>query len=188
MSTVRKKLADQSVGPASSHIPSFMPSDPVIGFTLVDLVFENYRITRNVGRFRRVADRLLPDAAVPVGDDTTSSRNYEYSKFTDIPRTDPTGDQLTRQMLQEIELGNWKLSDLLREIRHLRGAPSGDGPILLELWLQRLPPRLAHLLVATRNHPLDEIAEFAVDNISRYSSSILPIITFLLPKAILSSS
>lgn len=58
-------------------MPSFMPSDLHLWFSLVDLVFENYRITDDASRFRSVVGRLPPDVTLQVMDVTLSSRSYD---------------------------------------------------------------------------------------------------------------
>lgn len=70
-------------------------------------------------------------------------------------------DQRIQQLLQRIELGNKKPSELLREKRRPGGATFGDDQILRELRLQRLPPRLPSLLSFARKYSLEKTSKIA---------------------------
>ena len=155
MSTERKPCSGLTVGAITLHIPAFTPADPELWFTLVELEFENCRITSDASRFRWVAGRLPPEVTMQVRDVIISSRSYEALKEAVIARTTPTQDQRMQQ-LQNVELGSRKPSELLREMQRLRGPTIGEDPLLRELWLQRLPHNIPVLLSAARKCSLEE--------------------------------
>lgn len=92
----------------------------------MELESGNYRITSKVSRFRWVTGRLPPNITLQVTDVTLSSRSYGALKEAVIARTVPCEDQRIRRLLQGVELGSQKPLELLRRVRHLRGAPFGD--------------------------------------------------------------
>lgn len=113
-----------------------------------------------------------PDLNLQLRDLLVSSRSCDAFKEAVVTRTAPTEDQGIRQSLQGVEPGNKKPSGLLREMWRFIRALFGNGSILRELWLQRLPRQLHFLLIATRKYSLEETAETSDDIVSRYGSSV----------------
>lgn len=90
-----------------------------------------------------VSDELLTIYHRQTSDFIITSRSYEDLKEAARTRTAPTEDRCIRQLLLGAELGNRKLSELLREMRPLRDAPFGDDSLLRNLLLQKLRPHLS---------------------------------------------
>lgn len=155
MSTERKPPPDPTVGALTLHMPSFIPSHPQLWFILIELDVENYKITSDVSPFRWVAGPLSPGATLQVRKVALSSRNYDALKEAVISWIAPAEDQRIRQMPQGIELGSKKPSELLREMRPVKGANSGDDPMLGELRLQRLVLHLPPSLTTACKYLLD---------------------------------
>ncbi|THD23836.1 hypothetical protein D915_005368 [Fasciola hepatica] len=87
--SAERKSADSTVGAITLHITAFTPADPELRFTLVELEFENCRITSDARRFRWVAGRLSPEVTMQVRDVLISSRRYEALKEAVMARTTP---------------------------------------------------------------------------------------------------
>lgn len=113
MSTEPKPPPDPTIGAPTLHKPSFMPFDPLMWFTLVELGFKNYKISSDVSRFSWFTGHLFPDITLQVRDITVYSLSYDALKVASASRLAPPEDQSVRRLLQRVELGNKMLSELL---------------------------------------------------------------------------
>lgn len=73
----QKLSLEPSVGALTLHMPWFMPSDPQLRSTLVELQFESYRLTSDISRFKWVVGRIPPDVTLQVRYFTLSSSGYD---------------------------------------------------------------------------------------------------------------
>lgn len=84
---------------------------------------------------------------------------YGTLKKKIIERFTDSDHQRLRKLLQEIELGDKKPSQLLREMRHLAGSKM-DDELLRSLWLQRLPPNM-RAIISVSTESLTKLTELA---------------------------
>ncbi|GFT30200.1 putative gag-pol protein [Nephila pilipes] len=86
-----------------------------------------------------------------------------------LNRLTDTEESRLKKLLTDLELGDKRHSDLLRQMKSLAGNSISDE-IIKSLWLQRLPQQTQAILTIS-NDTLDKIAEMADKIIAVYSSS-----------------
>ena len=88
---------------------------------------------------------------------------YNFLKEMLIKRTAASNQRHLRQLFSAEELGDRKLTQLLRRLQQLAGDTLGaDGAFLQELFLQCLPSNVRMVLASTRSDmPINELAQLA---------------------------
>lgn len=95
-----KPSPEPAIGALALHVPSFTQSDPELEFAIVELEFENYRITGDVYRFRWVSGFYPTYVTLQVEDVTVPSRKYKRLKEAFKNRTAHNEVQRIRQCLR----------------------------------------------------------------------------------------
>jgi hypothetical protein len=109
---------------------------------------------RRLGLFHP-ATRLKHHRANPP-----ATGKYDAVKKTLIDSYTDSREQQIRKLLNELELGDRKPSELLREMKTLAG-DHVDDQMLQTLWLHRLPLNVQLLVSASDEVPLEKMANIA---------------------------
>ena len=114
-------------------------------------------ITSQKTKYEYIVASLSPEFATEV---TTP---YDKLKTALIGRTATSEQRRLQQLLNSEELGDRKLSQLLRQMQQLLGdkATTIDQSFLRELFIQRLPPNVRMVLASTDKMTLTKLAELA---------------------------
>lgn len=137
----------------------------------IDAQFACCNITAEATKFNYVLAALDCETADLISDFLTSERTA--TPYTDLINRlsrefqESESRKITR-LLSELDLGDKKPSQLLREMRSLAGNQVKDD-FLKTIYLQRLPANL-RTIVASSSDTLDNLAEMA-DRILDYSNS-----------------
>ncbi|GFQ82421.1 uncharacterized protein TNCT_15751 [Trichonephila clavata] len=167
-------------------IPAFVSSDPALWFGMLESTFElaiPKPITDERTKYNYCVAYLSPDAAMAVRDVILSPGSTNpYSKLKEevIARCGESKSQEIRQFLAE-QLGDRMLSELFRVMQRRSESHNVADSLLLELFLQQLPPNVQSILASIQPLTAQKASELAdrilevtpaqVSAASKYSSA-----------------
>lgn len=153
-----------AVSAISIKLPPFWPSDPDLWFAQVEAQFATRGITVEKTRYDYIVSALAPDAATTVRDlilTPPADNPYTALKKALIKRTVGSNQQKLQQLLNSVELGDQKPSQLLRRMRQLWSEDASEA-LMRELFVQKLPANVRLVLVSSDpGTTLDALAETA---------------------------
>jgi len=161
----------QSISHVSIKIPPFWRKNVNVWIKQVDAQFSVRNITSEVTKFNHVLGNLDSDVAELVSD--LLEKPLSNTPYSDLCRRllhefeESHGRKLTR-LMEELELGSRKPSQLLREMRSLAGSQVKDD-FLRTLFIRQLPLSIRSVL-AFSTDSLDNLAIMA-DRIIEFTPS-----------------
>lgn len=156
---------------ASFKPPSFWPSNPTLWFNVLEAEFDFSGIKSDRRKYLAVVRGLDEKTVVKISDIVTrppEKDKYESIKKALIERIAPSEDSNLQKLLKDLELGDRKPSDLLREMKSLAGNQVSEE-VVKKLWLQRLPSQTTAILTISKE-PIDSLATMADKIVETYSS------------------
>ena len=166
-------------------LPPFWPTDPDVWFAQVEAQFSTRGITAQKAKYDYIVASLSPEFATKVRDLILNvpDNPYDTLKQQLIQRTCLPEQRRLQQLFNSTELGDCKPTQLLRRMQQSLGdsATAADGPLLRELFLQRLHANV-HMVLAssTEAKSLEEVAQQA-DKIIDVAPPSLSAVTPLMP-------
>lgn len=155
-------------------LPEFWTNDPEIWFIHIEAQFATRNIRNDNSMYQAVVGALKPEVLREVSDILRApppQDKYNYLKTNLIKRFTDSVDRQLYKLLTELELGNRKPSQLLREMRTLAGTRASEE-LLRSRWLALLPDIVCKILKAVQNNStLDELAEAADSAMENHTSS-----------------
>ena len=151
--------ANIEVARVSVKTPPFWKEDPTMWFAQIESQFVTAGITRDETKFHMLVGSIETNILSQVSDiisSPPSGRMYETLKNKILEIFAESQEQKFNRLLQGLELGDRRPSELLREMTKLAGTQVSECMIRF-LWLRRLPANVQMLLV-TSNDPLRELA------------------------------
>lgn len=180
MSEADEAPAAATVSAVSLKQPSFWASDPDVWFVQVEAQFNTRGITAQKTKYEYIVASLSPEFATQVCDlilRVPAITTYDTLKQQLILRTAVSEQRMLRQLVHYTELGDQRPTQLLQRMQqllrdHSADAKDANGPLLRELFLQRLPANLRiilassstlHIILASSStaKSLDQIAQQA---------------------------
>ena len=132
-------------------------------FFQVQAAFQANRVQGDSAKFNLVIAKLDPDTIQEVADVLRSppaANRYESLKTVILNRLTDSADRQLYKLLTQLELGDRKPSQLLREMRSLAGDRVSDDVIRVK-WLDLLPSKARRLLTIFKAPNLDELTRAA---------------------------
>lgn len=152
-------------------LPPFWQANPTLWFAQVDAQFFTFNIKSDNAKYFTVVAALDSSVLQQISDIIEAppeTDKYDSLKKNLIARFTDSQERQLRKLLNEIELGDKKPSQLLREMKALAGTKI-DKSVLRTLWLQRIPSRVQIVLSASKDEDLTELSNMA-DKIMEISS------------------
>lgn len=170
-----------------SHVgvkpPPFWTTNPLLWFLRLEAQFSLAKISCETTKFNHVVAAVDADILTSVSDIVMSppdDKPYEALKNRLIESHSQSEESRIRTLLQGVELGDLRPSQLLARMRALAGSTVGE-PLLKSLWLSRLPTT-TRSIVGASNDGLTQLATIAdkihdlgvCPQINASSSSVTP--------------
>ncbi|GFT22824.1 uncharacterized protein NPIL_274641 [Nephila pilipes] len=152
--------------------PIFWRNKAKLWFLQLEAQFANSGISQDATKYNIVVaalDENVLDFVVDILSNPPENEKYDTLKKALLNRLTDTEESRLKKLLTDLELGDKRPSDLLRQMKSLAGNSISDE-IIKSLWLQRLPQQTQAILTIS-NDTLDKIAEMADKIIAVYSSS-----------------
>lgn len=151
--------------------PSFWPNNPTLWFNVIEAEFKFSGIKSDHRKYLAVVRSLDEKTVVKVGDIVSNAPEidkYKSIKEAIIARIAPSEDSNLQKLLKDLDLGDRKPSDLLREMKSLADNKISDE-VVKKLWFQRLPSQATAILTISKE-PLDSLATMADKILETYAS------------------
>lgn len=159
------------VAHVSVKLPPFWKTSPALWFLRLESQFALANITSDLTKFNNVISCLDSDVLNSVSDilmKPPTTGKYDALKQRLISIHSESETSKIRTLLQGLELGDQRPSQLLTRMRALAGDTVGEA-LLRSLWLARLPYSTQSVLAAFGEDNLSKVAEVA-DKISDLTS------------------
>lgn len=160
------------------RLPKFWAKDPESWFLVIEARFRSRHITTDQRKFDLVIEAIEDVELIRKISDvlthTPAINKYETLKTKLISRLSDSRNLEIYQLLEGLQLGDSKASELLREMRRLAKSSISDD-VLQNIWLKRLPTS-AQLVLSTCKGTLDELAQTAdavLDNLNAAQSQVM---------------
>lgn len=183
-----KPTGDSELNRISVKPPNFWKNKPKLWFIQLEAQFANSSIIQDLTKYNTVVaalDENVLDFVIDILTDPPVSNKYEALKNALLTRLTDTEESRIKKLLTDMDLGDKRPSDLLRQMKGLAGNAISED-VVKSLWLQRLPQQ-AQAILAISKDPLDNIAEMADKIICVYNTSEAFTITKALNPAISSN-
>lgn len=153
---------DMQISRVSIKPPPFWKNNPSLWFRQLEAQFSIANITVDATKFNHVVAAIESDILNTVSDlvmNPPSSDQYDTLKNRLIAAHTESEASKIKTLLQGLELGDQRPSQLLTRMRSLAGNSVGE-PLLKSLWLAQLPTTTQSVLAAL-NEDLSKLATVA---------------------------
>lgn len=165
---------------------NFWRDHPKTWFTQLEAKFRAHNVRSDELKFCVVVDKLDKESMLEIADIIEAppiNDKFRAIKEALISRLTDSDEKRLKKLFIDVELGDRKPTNLLRELRRLTGNAVNEQ-MLQALWLQRMPLRVQELLSVVEGVTLDKLAELADRTLERGS----PGVTALTPSAPVAST
>lgn len=147
-------------------LPPFWHKDPRMWFNQVESKFQQRNVRSEDTKYHAIVSSLDGNVAQHVSDileNPPQEGKYEYLKEKLIQRLSESTNKQVNKLLSDLQLGDQKPSQLLREMKRLANNTLSDE-FLKTLWLRRLPSVIQGILSVSENPDLTTLSQVA-DNL-----------------------
>ncbi|KAK2577727.1 hypothetical protein KPH14_012837 [Odynerus spinipes] len=147
----------------SYKLPNFWKSKPDLWFTQIEAGFRRRRIINDRAKFDAVLEALDETSIAEVSDiimRPPEDQPYERLRENLIKRFTDSSERQLHRLLAEIELGDKKPSQLLRQMKDLAQNKVSDE-LLKTRWLNLLPKNVCNILRVCTEDNLSKLADIA---------------------------
>lgn len=144
-------------------LPPFWKHCSQLWFIQVENQLLNHKITANSTKYSHLVAALDSDTMLEVSDILRAppeKDKYDSLKQAIISRFTDSADPQLHEALTELQLGNLKPTQLLRQMKSLAGDRASED-VLRVRWLALFPPSIQRCLKILRGSTLDELAGVA---------------------------
>ena len=162
---------DIEIGRVSVKIPPFWPNNAKLFFFQVEANFSIAKITNEVTKFNTIVAALDSETLMHVSDivfKPPTENPYTVLKNRLISEFELSEGKKIKTLLQDLDLGDAKPSQLLRKMQDL-AENKVTNDFLKSIWLNRLPSHIQTIL-AISSDPLPQLASIA-DKIAEVTDS-----------------
>lgn len=142
--------------------PPFWKINPRLWFRQIEGQFATAGIVNDLTKFNTIIGVIDSDILSTVSDlvlNPPANNIYDALKQRLIKQFTESNSKKLKILLQELQLGDMKPSDLIRKMRELACGVVGDD-LLQELWIQRLPATMQAVL-SSHDGTLDQLITIA---------------------------
>ncbi|GFY39622.1 uncharacterized protein TNIN_116141 [Trichonephila inaurata madagascariensis] len=155
VNTPSAKLAinDCSITGKSVKPPAFWQNKPKLWFLQLEAQFSNSSISNDTTKYNifvAALDENVLDFVVDILSNPRHDDKYETLKNALLNRLTDTEESRLKKLLTDMELGDRRPSDLLRQMKRLAGS-SISNELIKSLWLQRLPQQTQAILSISKD-------------------------------------
>lgn len=170
-----EKESSSELARVAFRAPPFWESNPELWFLQLESQFKLSGITADETKFHSVISALEVKVLTYVSDlirDPPEANKYESLKSRILTNFSQSDSSKMRMLLQELQLGDKRPSQLLQEMRNLSGKSLSDD-VLKSLWLQKLPNSMQQIL-AVCEQSLDGLSKVAdtVNEVSIFNPTV----------------
>lgn len=147
----------------SVKLPPFWPSDSEIWFQQVEAQFQLGGILMDSTKFYTLLTAVDTKILAQVNNAVLNPPNadkYGNLKKAMLEQFAVSDQKKIKTLLEDIQLGDKKPSNLLNEMRIL-GGTKVSGDLLKQIWLQRLPSQIRMIVSTSGDEDLNNIAKMA---------------------------
>lgn len=169
--------ATANIARISVRPPPFWKTNPTLWFAQIEAQFDLSGITADKTKFNHVLAAVESDVLNSVLDlilKPPADNKYLAIKSRLIEIHSESEESKIRKLLQGLEIGDQRPSQLLTRMRSLAGTNVSD-PLLKSLWISRLPSTTQSVLTAL-NDDLQQLATVA-DKISDLTGNNLSVVS-----------
>lgn len=144
-------------------VPAFWTHNPKLWFMQIEAQFYSNNIKGDVSKYYAVVSALDCNTLQQVADlleKPPPTQKYDALKSALIDAFSDSNERQLKKLLTEMDLGDQKPSQLLRQMKSLASNKVTDD-VLRTLWLQRLPNQVQLILSASQGVALTKMAEIA---------------------------
>lgn len=163
-------MAESELARVAVRAPPFWDSDPELWFMMLESQLKLSGITADETKFHTVIAALDAKVLSCVADIIRAppiEKMYDTIKGRILGSFSQSEGSKLRVLLQELQLGDKRPSQLLREMKNLAAGKVGDD-VLQSIWMQRLPVSIQQILSVSSDN-LDGLALIA-DKVNEVSS------------------
>lgn len=157
----------------SVKIPQFWHARPELWFAQVESQFVTAGITAERTKYHTIVAAIDGSILSQVSDmilNMPRENPYSALKKRMLEEFSVSEQKRLKKLLQDIDLGDLRPSQLLREMKNLAGNQVDDA-LLKSMWMTRLPSHM-RAIISVSSEPLDKIALMA-DKISEVNDNSL---------------
>ncbi|CAG5079414.1 Protein of unknown function [Cotesia congregata] len=147
----------------SYKLPPFWKNKPQLWFTQIETIFRKRNIRSERSKYDAVVEILEQYAVEEISDiieQPVNDESYKLLKDTMIKRFSESSERQLHRLLSEVELGDKKPSQLLRQMRDL-GRNQATDNLLKTKWMSLLPSHVTNVLLVAQNVDLNQQADIA---------------------------
>lgn len=145
------------------RVPTFYKANPKAWFSILELAFEQNRITDDGEKFRQVLiniDPLVIDIVQDLMDNPPMTQKYNTLKKRIVDALAESSETKLRKVLQGSHIGTDKPSVYLYRIKSLAEGNCSEA-VLKSIFIDGMPERIKSVLVATETQDLTKLAVIA---------------------------
>lgn len=143
-------------------VPPFWKQNPELWFKQLEAQFSNSNIVNDLTKFNTIVGVIESDILSFVSDIVLTpppNNLYNAIKARLIKQFTDSDSKKLHSLLNDLQIGDMKPSNLLRKMRELSCGKVGED-LLKVLWLQKLPTTIQAIL-STNTNPLEQLSSLA---------------------------
>ncbi|XP_017471514.1 PREDICTED: uncharacterized protein LOC108362873 [Rhagoletis zephyria] len=158
----RELGGNEEIANISVKLPPFWHANPNLWLAQVESRFIAARIRHDATKYHTVIAAIESNVLAQISDiilNPPTTDMYETLKTRILERFGESEQRRIKKLLQELELGDMRPSQLLREMQILAGNAMNDA-MLRSIWISRLPTDV-RTIISISTEPLEKVALLA---------------------------